>query len=302
MDTPEDFIPENEFIELPQLDSSIKYAFEGYIDKYPEDAMKWYYYMNESNKLQDKPTPVNGLFDETLLNSYREFMNTRSVTEIDNHTDGCLFCKKSWTSTENMPTMTLLCGHKYHTVCNFMDQYANEYTRCIVTGCGIDSWLYIRQMFRNRQANREGVEDILIKSYKKNIGFKTELKGLKKCVAEVQKNHIGVLSLMSSTRNEVLHKHIHNINHLQEDLNQGVKSVQESEQMASYRKSVRVFRKKAGIMFRTYHLSFRELYKKQLLSCPWRIRWVLERHGNAFSYRRLGFRIYPGKKRWKDPL
>ena len=157
-------------------------------------------------------------------------------------------------------------------------------------------------MFRNRQENREGVEDILIKSYKKNTDFNNELKGLKKSVAEVQKNHTAVLSLMSSTRNEVLHKHIHNINHFQDDLNQGVKSVKESEQMASYRKSVRVFRKKSGIMFRTYHLSFREMYKRNLLSCPWRIRWVLERHGNPFSYRRLGFRIYPGKKRWKDPL
>ena len=51
METPEELVPENEFIELSQLDKSVRYIFEGYIDKYPEYAMKWYYYINESNKI-----------------------------------------------------------------------------------------------------------------------------------------------------------------------------------------------------------------------------------------------------------
>jgi len=49
-------------------------------------------------------------------------------------------------------------------------------------------------------------------------------------------------------------------------------------------------------------MSFREMRERRLIRVSRKLRWVLERHRTPFSFYRLGLRIYPGKKIWKDPL
>ena len=72
--------------------------------------------------------------------------------------------------------------------------------------------------------------------------------------------------------------------------------------MNRYKNSVKTYRKKANHVFRKYHMSFRELRERRIIKTSWRLRWVLERHRSAFTYYKMGVRIYPGKKTWRDTL
>ena len=72
--------------------------------------------------------------------------------------------------------------------------------------------------------------------------------------------------------------------------------------MSNFRVKLRKYRAKASKLFNKYHLSFRDLSKRRKISASWKIRRILERHGVAFSFYKLGLKIRPGKFRWKDPL
>jgi hypothetical protein len=288
---------ENEIIQLPTL--------ERYIEKYPEDAEKWLEFIKEDElpNIQTtlRRTPPVALEDD-LLKFYKEFHNTRADNPISSHTDGCLLCKKSWESTQDIPRSTLLCGHSYHTICSCIDQYDDDRVICSVEGCTINSWDYVRNIIRTKEVTVTRAENILLDSYVKRKDFKQELKGLKGAMKQVVGAHKLVLKLSQDKKKELLHKHIFTVNQIQRDINDSVTDIRNSQQMNEYKNKIKNYRKTAGSMFRKYHVGFRDLYRRGLLRCSWKIRWVLERHRNPFSFYRHGFRLRVGKKIWKDPL
>jgi hypothetical protein len=293
-----DIVPKNEFISLETL--------ETYIEKYPEDAEKWLEFIHDPEESEKKrrrrATYPNIDVNEEIYKIYEELHNVEAEKPIDDYKDGCLFCKKSWLATDGVPTVTLICGHKFHTVCSMIDQYNGDTTRCIVPDCDIDTWDYVRKIVRSKEKVKSKSENILLASIEKRKDFKEDLKELKRHVSNVSIKHGLVRTMISNGKKEFVHNNLYSLNQIQNDINESVKTVKESEQMHDYKKSVAEYRKKANYVFRKYHVSFRELNQRGLLTASWRLRWILERHRNPFSYYRMGFRMQPGKKLWKDTL
>jgi hypothetical protein len=202
-----------------------------------------------------------------------------------------------------MPKTTLLCGHRYHTLCFCIAQYDNDTQRCIVEDCPIDTFTYVRRIHRaNRKTATNSLEDILIDSYKTRSDFKSDIQALKKCISGVTTAHNKISGLIKQGRDHILHKHLCSIKHIQAEMNDSVKIIKTGEEMVSYKKSVSKFRKQASNIFKKYHVSFRELVQRKIVKVSWRIRYRLERHQTAINYYKFGIRIYPGKNSWRDPL
>lgn len=293
-----DIPPKNEFVSIDIL--------ENYIEKYPEDAEKWLEFIKdpaEDEVTRRRRTSYPNMdVNAEIYKIHSELHTIEAEKPIDHYNDGCLFCKKSWVSTEGVPTITLICGHKFHTVCSMIDQYNADVTRCIVDGCDINTWDYVRKIVRSKEKVTLKAENILFESIEKRKDFKDDLKELKKYVSNVSAKHSAVRSMIDNGRKLFVHKHLYSLNQMQNDLNEGVKQIRDCEEMHNYKKSVREYRKKANALFRKYHISFRELSQRGLISASWRVRWILERHRSAFTYYRMGVRMYPGKKAWKDTL
>lgn len=293
-----DIPPKNEFVSIDTL--------EKYIEKYPEDAEKWLEFIKdpaeEENKIRRITSYPNMDVNEEIYKIYLDLHNVESDVPIEHYKDGCLYCKKSWSSTEGVPTITIICGHKFHSVCFMIDQYYGDMTQCIVPDCNIDTWEYVRKIVRSKEKLRMKTRNILLESFEKRKDFKEDLKNLKKQVSNVSKNHSEIKKLMSNGRKLLVHKHIYSLKQMQNDLNESVKHIKDSEEMYKYKQSVREYRKNANAIFRKYHVSFRELNQRGLLRASWRIRWILERHRDPINYYRMGIRMYHGQKMWKDTL
>jgi len=294
-----DLEPEDAFISLSTL--------EAYIEKHPEDAEKWLDFLPTAFKLA--MTPRQTIYARSsrdppaaeLLEPHINIITPNTETPIEHYLDGCLVCKKTWTSTDGVPTTTLICGHTYHTVCYMYQYYENDATRCIVQDCDIDTWEYIRTIYRNKRNRKNRAENILLQSFKKRVDFKHDIKQLKENISEFNKAQGRIEALIKNARRDLIHKHIFSINHLQGDMNTVVKDLQGTQEMLNYKSSIRNFRKRAASIFRKYHTSFRELNTSGIIKCSWRVRGVLERH-RALGFYKLGCRIYPGRKLITDPL
>jgi len=290
-----DIEPENQYISLETL--------ENYIEQHPEDAEKWLKFMDdtpESIYPLRRRRPIDPELNPEILTANLETTKT-SDTPIDNYQAGCLHCKKSWAATEGVPQIELICGHSYHTVCYMYDHFKNDFPRCMVEDCTIDSWEYVRVIYKAKRKKNDEVHNVLLESHKRRPDFRKDLSDLNKCITEVTKYSSGVEKLIKDGKCELIHKHLHSINYLQEDMNETLVLIRASEERTNYKASVSKFRKLASRFFRKYHVSFRELYQRRLVRCGWEVRRVLERHG-TFRYYKLGCRIYPGQKNFKDPL
>jgi len=294
-----DLEPEDAFISLSTL--------EAYIEKHPEDAEKWLDFLPTAFKLA--MTPRQTIYARSsrdppaaeLLEPHINIITPNTETPIEHYLDGCLVCKKTWASTDGVPTTTLICGHTYHTVCYMYQYYENDATRCIVNNCDIDTWDYIRTIYRNKRSRKNRAENLLLNSFKRRADFKQDITHLKGYISEFNKAQGRIEGLIKNARRDLIHKHIFSINHLQGDMNTTVKDLQETQEMLNYKLSIQKFRKHAATIFRKYHTSFRELHVNGIIKCSWRARGVLERH-RALGFYKLGCRIYPGRKLITDPL
>lgn len=294
-----DLEPEDAFISVSTLES--------YIEKHPEDAEKWLDFLPTAFKLA--MTPRHTIYARSsreppsaeLLEPHVNILTPNTETPVNHYHDGCLVCKKSWISTGNVPTTTLICGHTYHTVCYMYQYYENDATRCVVNDCDIDTWDYIRTIYRNKKNRRNKAENILLQSFKKRVDFKKDIKELKQDISDFNKAQGTIEGLIKNARRDLVHKHLFSINHLQGDMNTTVKDLQGTEEMSNYKLAIRKFRKHAASIFRKYHTSFRELNTNGIIKCSWRVRGVLERH-RGLGFYKLGCRIFPGRKFVTDPL
>lgn len=296
-----DEIIEQHYLIEPKI-SDILYE---YIDKYPEDAPKWVEYFNSKKEDVNIRRRRARYYSRAVLDPIIEAMNF--PIEIDTtveitHETGCLHCKKTWDETPRMATMELLCGHRYHTLCVFLFYHNNETTICLVDLCnGINMMSVVNRISTLRNRRNNDIEEVLTDAILKNKDFQRDLKLMKKQV-NVVKRSIGTYHKKSENlRKKVLKKHLHSINYIQSDMNDIVKQLGSSEEKKGIRSSVTKYRKTAASIFRKYRVSFRDLYRKNLIKVNWRLRHILERHGQIFNSYRFGIRIYPGKKVWRDP-
>ena len=291
-----DLEPEDAFISLSTL--------EKYIEKYPEDAEKWLEFLHTKENTESenrRHTRTRDQLPAELVEPHTNTITPNTESPINNYKDGCLLCKKSWTSTDGVPTTTLICGHIYHTVCYMYRYYTNDIAFCLVEDCDIDTWAYIRTIFRNNRDRRNRAENILLESFKKRSDFKQDIKELRSNVSQFTRAQGRMDRLIDNARKDLAHKHLFTINYLRKEMNTVVKELQETEEMLNYKTSIRKFRKHATKIFRKYHTSFRELNIHGIIKSSWRVRGVLERH-RQLSFYKLGFRTYPGLQLMKDPL
>jgi len=285
-----DLEPENEFISFSKLES--------YIEKYPEDAEKWLEFIKIPEIKHDYR---RNEVDQDILETQRNVIQKETNSPIDNFNDGCLYCKKSWESTESVPTTTLICGHRFHTLCYMYEHYSNDTPLCIIEGCNIDTWAYVREIYRSKKEKKKRVENILLTTYRKRADFKLDLLELKKYISHFNASYRRMYGLVLNGRRDLLHKHLHSLHHLQEDMNDSVNTIQSSEESMHYKLSIKKYRKHAAYIFRKYHVSFRDLYNAGLIKSSWQTRFILERH-RKFSFSKLNIRLYPGGKKIKEPL
>ena len=293
-----DIPPVNQFVSLEKL--------ETFIEKYPEDAEKWLEFLDDT-KDKDTIYPYKRRIrreedlNQEILNVQTEILKSSDVP-VEHFSEGCLFCKKSWDITTDVPTTTLICGHKFHTVCFMYTYYHGDTVQCIVDDCDINTWDYVKQIGKIHRKNQETAENILFESIMKRKEFKEELKEFKEIISDITRKHSAVRNSLASARKELIHKHIFSINQIQKEMNDLVLTVKSNEEMDKYKTSLKLYRKKAKNIFRKYHLSFRDLERRKVLKVSWRLRWILERHRESFGFYKLGLRVYPGKKNWNDPL
>ena len=177
-----DIPPQNQFVSLDKL--------EAYIERYPEDAGKWMEFLDIEKKgmYPYKPRVADELLDMERMRRHTDEIE-ESGNPITHFSEGCLFCKKSWTQTNEVPSITLICGHKFHTVCFMYRQYDEEISQCIVEGCDINTWDYIRQIKKTNTKNQVSAEDILFEATEKRPEFKVDLGEFKVLIKDMTKAH-----------------------------------------------------------------------------------------------------------------
>lgn len=281
-------------------------TIERFIEQHPEDSEKWLDFLR--NPANSKPLPVRrrnrndtDVSDPALLTQYHNIYN--DIDEINNNNViGCIFCKKPWSATQTMPTISLICGHKFHTVCYYMREYDTDDSHsCFVEGCEVNTFNYAISMVKSRRKVRRTVEDNLMDSIIVKPEFKVDLKELKLHTSKINKSINSVTKLISRGRKDILRKYLFTIQHIQKDMDDKVKEIRESDAMKLYKAQISKSRSLLNRMFRKYHISFRDMRHRNLIGGTWRIRYIMEYHRSWNNFYKLGIRIKPGKHQWKEP-
>jgi hypothetical protein len=270
-----------------------------FIEKHPEDADKWL----EHLKPIFDPTPIpygaNPQPSEDEITKH--YFEEEKDADVPPNDVGCTKCKKTWASTSEHPTTTLLCGHRYHTICYLMGQYYDDMGRCPVEGCSHSPWELVRKISRRRDRAREEARNILTEAVSNKEEFKRELRVYNDLVKEYVEAANKLKKMTDTVANNCIRKNVFSIRAIQDDINSSVKSVKESDTMKDAKKVLSKFRKYSQKFYRKYHLSLRDLLRRNMLrKMNWGHRAVLERHNNILSIRkyRMGIRIRPGNKTW----
>ena len=285
-------IPVNDYFNLALLES--------YVEEYPEDADKWLKFLEEKNKL--KVLEVDNI-------RARAPTNTLETPDIDlegnvdadipaDYEGVCLRCKRTWSSTAQHPTTTLLCGHKYHTLCWGIYSYENT-EDCIFEGCGQNTYNHIREISRRRERNRVDTHTVLATAIINTKAFKTDLKKFKRQIGVVLKVYRKVKAEHKKAKGELLKKHIYSIRQMQNDMNSTVSSLHGTALTRECGNELRAYRRIEKHIYRTYNLSLRDLIRRRVIrEMNWNVRSILERHRGFVNKWKFGFRIYPGSKKW----
>ena len=80
-----------------------------------------------------------------------------NLTGADGHDPTCSLCQRSYESTVGYPTQTLICGHRYHTICYYIHQ-DNEIRTCPRETCEFPIWQTLRTV--SRKIEQERVDEV----------------------------------------------------------------------------------------------------------------------------------------------
>jgi hypothetical protein len=266
---------------------TINTIVQGFLELYPEDAPKWLTYVDSAG---------DGAL-QRLYNSISNYMIHDTIPS-----QGCSVCKKGFDTP--IPTSTLLCGHTFHTSC-LISYITSRYNRCPNDECNVHSWDLVTEFNNNANNIARTLRSTIVQTTVSNSAFQSDLKDLKRKIARVRKFMNISNNELSLARNTLIRKHLHNINAIQTDMNLYARDLNHTENAKFLHHSLKSYRKKAAEIFRKYHLSRRDLIdSRHLTRGPWRVNRVLELHRRTSRYDkwRIGLRMYPGKKVWRDPL
>jgi hypothetical protein len=272
---------------------------EEYIEEHPEDAEKWLKFLEKSDdkllyftRVRMANPPSNTL----VIPDMGEDLECNLPADFENV---CIKCKRTWASTPEHLTTTLLCGHKYHTACWFLHAFEDT-DHCIFEGCNQSTYGYIRDISRRRERMRVDTVSVLTDAVCNKREFKFDIKKMKRQISNCTKAFRLVNKKQKSEKNEMMKKHIFSIRQIQTDMNAAVNNLTNSEETSNCMKEVKAYRRIERDIFRKYHLSLRDLMRKKIVKrMDWRVRSVLERHRRILPYNyKFGVRIYPGSKKW----
>jgi hypothetical protein len=217
--------------------------------------------------------------------------------------DTCGLCKKTWESTPDVVTTTLLCGHTYHTICQALHEYEDDtFKNCPDEMCEYSGHRIIRDISRKRRQIEDDKVDEIVKENVQKPSFTKDIKLMRTSIRAVTLAHGDVHRAFRNFKKELVHKHIHTINQIQSEMNAGLANIRNGEEVKKYKSSLSAYRKMAAFIFRNYHMSFRDLQNMKIIDVAWRVRWILERYRGGTTSWRYAIRISPGKKLWKDPI
>jgi hypothetical protein len=271
---------------------------EEYIEEHPEDAEKWLEFLQKKDEklLEFGTTNARRPSNTMVTPDVGEDLECNLPADFENV---CIKCKRTWASTPEHLTTTLLCGHKYHTACWFLQAYEDT-DHCIFEGCGQSTYGYIRGLSRRRETMRVDTVSVLTDAICSKREFKFDIKKMKRQISSCIRSFRKFKLKEKEGKNNLMKKHIFSIRQIQSDMNAEVRNLSKSAETTECLKEVRAYRRIEREVFRKYHLSLRDLMRKKIIRrMDWRVRSILERHGriNAGRYR-FGIRIYPGSKKW----
>jgi cell fate (sporulation/competence/biofilm development) regulator YlbF (YheA/YmcA/DUF963 family) len=278
---------QNEFVETSPYEVKDS-LFYRYIEEHPEDHEKISEFINKED------------IHSSLIKLLEDYIPPETKPE---DFDGCLMCNKTWAETPTAVKTTQLCGHTYHTVCSMLRSYEDRANECAHEGCYLDSWRIMREISNKRSRRNSITQDHLIEGLKTRDDFKGDLKIMKKSISGIRLLYSKMLKEQRIKRNEMIHRHIHEIRDIQQDINNTMKACRQTETYKEIQRYISKYRTIAGRIFRKYHVSFRELRKAKLIRSSWSMSRILERHFSVLTNSwRFGVRLYPGGKPMKDPI
>jgi hypothetical protein len=273
---------------------------EEYIEEHPEDAEKWLIFLeNRDDKILQTVRNIHRNSQATNTLVTPDLDEDLDCNVPDDYENVCLKCKRTWTSTPQHLTTSLLCGHKYHTACWLLHAYEND-DNCIFEGCGQSTYRYVRDLCRRRERMKTDTVSVLTNAVCNKREFKLDIKKMKRQISSCMKSLRILKVKQQKEKNNMMKKHIFSIREIQTDMNAAVKNVSKCQEKMNCLKEVKAYRGIERYIFRKYHLSLRDLMRKKIIGrMNWRVRSVLERHGRiGEGVYKFGVRIYPGSKKW----
>lgn len=268
-------------------------TFEAYVEKHPEDIIKWSSFLKDYFTQRDTTREYTD--PEEIIKQHAITLESENIDVSIPH---CKLCNQYFACTPENPKITLFCKHEYHTACFFALQH--DYDRpCIYPNCTLDMWYITRQLSKVTKKTSNDVAELLLTKYKENTVFKNKIRELKHLISKI-KHEYGILQKYKKDRKKkVLQDHAIPLQMIQKDINENHKSVGLHSSYKMIRKQIIIYRKIERQIFNTFNLSVRDLIKYRLIKMNWNIRWYLERH-HRFSHTRFGsgIRIFPGNKKW----
>ena len=278
-------------------------TLETYIEKYPEDAQKWKDHLDpvlypHKYKKRKQALRVNNRTTISEEDYSRYNIIKREGEKFTNSDTMCAICKHSWEQTPAHATTTLLCGHKYHTVCYFMIYYENS-EGCIIDGCPSDTGRIISQLHRRRMNLRDTLETTLVNTLKDTNEFKSDLTKMKSKISGIIKHLTAFRKVKQELRKKIIKKHECNLSQIQFDINNTVKSLKTTSEAMAFKSEISKYRSIERKFYRKYHISLRDLIRYGLVrDLNWTVRRIILGHDAYRNRRDFGIKIFPGKRSW----
>jgi len=276
-------------------------TLEAYLEKHPEDTQKWLDHLDPVLNAKRSRYPLRNRGVELLPADYEHYQIVQEHEAVfTNDEFMCGFCKKTWESTSAHAVTTLLCGHKYHTLCCLVNHYDSD-RACIVEGCDINTNRIVREIYNRRVRFNETVENVLIDAVKETAEFKADIKKLKGHISIISKKYSESTKFQKRLKNKLMNKHIFNIRQIQYDMNASSKAVKTSSQYLSCVSEIKKYRATERKIYRKYHVDLRDLIQQRIVKVGnWQLRYALQRHANILRPYKFGIRIYPGSNKWQE--
>ena len=277
---------------------------ESYIEKYPEDTEKWLEFLKpilvDERKYGHSAVRPNDHAEKSSVDvSEMLFTELDTVADLEDTDTACPKCKRTWESTQEHAVIMLLCGHRYHTVCYFLQQY-DENDDCKIPNCPINTWDCVRKLSLRIRKRKKKTLDMLASHIRSNADFKNDVKEINKTITEFKAAERAFTAVSNGIKKSVLEKHRYTLKLIQADLNASVSGLKKSPEYIACKSKIRMYRKAELNIYRKYHLSMNEIIRYRVCKKPsWRIRHILMQRGSLMpSKYRFGIRIFPGRNRF----